>query len=681
MKTLPFRLLALAMTLFMVMGLAPAMAEEAAAQTAPMAYLMFANADWSVQYWGSDDGSGVVATTVELAGPGSYTVGLDFTGTAAGMSNGLAFSALGIKGGEAAFPNYFIKINAIRVNGEALDVAKGYTSSDDGIETRMNIYNEWVSELPEDARSYDGNVDDSDWIIVDKEAFVDVKTVEVDFDLMQYGQDVAYIMFADGTWERQWWHDGNEYGGVAATEATVTGPGDYSVGLDFTGTDYGKAVGVAFTALGLKRGEKTFPGMYLKINDIRINGESVDFTKGYTTSDDDIETRMNVFNEWVSEIPAEARSFDGSVEDVSAVIVDKALFETDVLTYEIDFSLIPVTDMVYLMYANGDWSVQYWGGVDETGLIVNNAEITGPGAYTVGLDFTALEAGASSGLSFSAVGIATGEMTFPGYYIETREVKINGEPIAVGKGYTASDDQIITRENLYNEWVSELPRDAHSASGDLEGSAAIIVDKEAFADVKTIEVTFDFIYGKPMDLGEAPMTEEEITAAKEADYNAYIGIQTENYVFRNNWDEANYGRDSADNPDFFGRLTGWDADNNAVDYGGTFEDVLIDHSGTYTVSLTTGEMGFGPDTYIRLLFVSTEIPSRAVKDGVIEISDVKVKFGEGRTQDYTEINTKGDYAQITILDSYNQSEEPVAYTVPGPNTTVTITFTVSGLAD
>jgi hypothetical protein len=279
-----------------------------------------------------------------------------------------------------------------------------------------------------------------------------------------------------------------------------------------------------------------------------------------------------------------------------------------------------------------------------------------------------------------AVGITTGEKTFPGYYIDTKEIKVNGEAITVGKGYTSSDDQIITRQNLYNEWVADLPADAHSADGDLEGAAAIVVDKEAFADVKTIEVTFDYIYGEPMDLGPAPMTEEEITAAKEMDYNAYIGIQTENYIFRNNWDEASYGRDSEDNPGFFNRLTGWDGDN-AVDYGGTFEDALIDKDGTYTVSLTTGEMGFGSDTTIRTLFVSTDIPSRAVKNEVITISDVKVKFGEGRTSDYTEIVTTGDYAQITILDSYNQSEEPVAYSMPGADTTIAITFTVSGLTE
>ena len=80
------------------------------------------------------------------------------------------------------------------MNGEAVPFTKGYTSSDDGIETRMNVYNEWVSELPTDARSFDGSLEGAAPIIVDKEAFDAVKTVEIDFVLHQYPLDEAYIM-------------------------------------------------------------------------------------------------------------------------------------------------------------------------------------------------------------------------------------------------------------------------------------------------------------------------------------------------------------------------------------------------------------------------------------------------------------------------------------------------------
>ena len=44
-------------------------------------------------------------------------------------------------------------------------------------------------------------------------------------------------------------------------------------------------------------------------------------------------------------------------------------------------------------------------------------------------------------------------------------------------------------------------------------------------------------------------------------------------------------------------------------------------------------------------------------------------------------DTTGDYLMIKILDTYNQSEAPFGYTVPGAGETITISFTVSGMAE
>ena len=186
------------------LAIVPAMAEETAA---PVAYIMYADGAWANQFWYDGNEYPVKATTAEINGAGEYTVGLEFNEEA----QGLAFTALGIKNGETLLPGYTIELKAIRVNGEEIAFEKGYTSSDDGVETRMNIYNEWVSELPKDARSFDGKTDDAKPIIVDKELFAAVKTIEIDFILHQYGVDTAYIMYADGAWANQYWYDGNEY--------------------------------------------------------------------------------------------------------------------------------------------------------------------------------------------------------------------------------------------------------------------------------------------------------------------------------------------------------------------------------------------------------------------------------------------------------------------------------------
>ena len=648
-----------------LMGVLPAAAEETAS---PVAYIMYADSNWANCFWMDGNEYPVKATTAEITGAGQYTVGLEFNEPA----QGLAFTALGIVGGENALPGYTVEIKAMRVNGEEIAFEKGYTSSDDGVETRMNIYNEWVSELPKDARSFDGKTDDAKPVIVDKELFASVKSFEIDFVLHQFGVDTAYIMFADSAWANCFWMDGNEYP-VKATTAVIDGFGDYTVGLEFNE----EAQGLAFTALGIVNGEKTYPGAYIRINAMRVNGEEIAFEKGYTSSDNGIETRMNIFNEWVSEVPADARSYDGKTDDAKPVIVDKELFAS-VKSFEIDFSLLPVTDVAYIMYADAAWANCFWMDGNEYPVKAATAEITGAGTYTVGLEFNE----EAQGLAFTALGIVNGEKTFNGYFIDITEIKVNGEPIEIGKGYTSSDNGVETRENIYNEWVSELPTDARRADGDLEGASPIIVNKDAFAAVKTVEITFNFIYGKPIVKDEgAPLTPEEADALKkDAVFNAYIGVQgKDTYVFRNSWEEANYGRDSQEHPEFFGRLTGWDADNNAVDYGGTFVDAQITGNGDYAVSLTTGDMGMGETKDYNMLFVSTDIPAALVRDGFLTIDNVKVKFGSGATQEYTEVTSDGEYAAIKIIDVYNQANAPaIVYSVPGPNETVTISFTVSG---
>ncbi len=149
--------------------------------------------------------------------------------------------------------------------------------------------------------------------------------------------NTGYLMYADEAWTYQYWADPVETG-VVATDVTITGAGEYTVGLDFTGTADGKAMGLAFTAIGIKAGETNFPGYFIELNSIKVNGEEVAFTKGYTSSDDKVETRLNIFNSWVAEIPVDAHSLDGDVSNVSATIVDPAAF-AEVETVYVTFTL------------------------------------------------------------------------------------------------------------------------------------------------------------------------------------------------------------------------------------------------------------------------------------------------------------------------------------------------------
>ena len=157
----------------------------------------------------------------------------------------------------------------------------------------------------------------------------------------------------------------------------------------------------------------------------------------------------------------------------------------------------PDSATAWIMYNGG--GVQYSVGdtynpAPVAGVTATDVKITGAGTYTVALDFSGLSDGKAYGLTFSAVGLSNGEILYPGYTMDIKEIKINGKAITLtAKPYTSSDDEKCTRVNLYNEWVSKIPDDAHTLDGNLDGCSAVIVDKADFAQVEKIEVTFDYV--------------------------------------------------------------------------------------------------------------------------------------------------------------------------------------------
>ena len=101
------------------------------------------------------------------------------------------------------------------------------------------------------------------------------------------------------------------------------------------------ADGLSFLSLCVKDGEKAYPGAAIRINAIRVNGEEIPFTKGYTASDDHVDFRVNLYNTAGSTTPpAGARSFDGSLEGASSTMVDRAAFAA-MQSLEVEFELIP----------------------------------------------------------------------------------------------------------------------------------------------------------------------------------------------------------------------------------------------------------------------------------------------------------------------------------------------------
>ncbi|MDD5946282.1 MAG: hypothetical protein PUC41_00590 [Oscillospiraceae bacterium] len=186
---------------------APVEFEKAVAAESGDAFLYFNDGQFYLGYDGTVDtlltyGAGVP----KITGDGKYTASItgdtnairyDATGDANGdlVCGGISFAAIKVIDGTKLFPNMSIEITEIRVDGKAIEMtAKNYTSSDDGVEMRANIYNAWVNNLPEDAHTAAGPVGTTEMgeyssQIIDPLDFASWKTIEVDFTVTGTGAE------------------------------------------------------------------------------------------------------------------------------------------------------------------------------------------------------------------------------------------------------------------------------------------------------------------------------------------------------------------------------------------------------------------------------------------------------------------------------------------------------------
>ena len=155
---------------------------------------------------------------------------------------------------------------------------------------------------------------------------------------------------------------------------------------------------------------------------------------------------------------------------------------------------------VGIAFAGGDWLAQYWFDGKEYASTANTAVITGDGTYTVSVDAAAeyedeetgemVTAPGTTDIAFAALQVVNGETLFPGMVITIDSVKFDGvEATLNGTPYTSSDDEVTTRVNLYNEWVTDIPEDARTADGLAADATPTSLDK-AIGAWETMEVTF-----------------------------------------------------------------------------------------------------------------------------------------------------------------------------------------------
>ena len=183
----------------------------------------------------------------------------------------------------------------------------------------------------------------------------------------------------------------------------------------------------------------------------------------------------------------------------------------DTASAEIEEPTAAESGDAYLMIADAQWYVKFFGNNEKKNEDLlswgtQTARITGNGDYTVSVnagshgtqkEITGDPNGSyqCSGLGFAAVKVEDGTKLFPNMSIEIKEIRVDGNPVALSaKNYTSSDDNTEMRANIYNDFVSSFPEDAHNPGGQLTGEfgeySSKIVDPASFEKWQKIEVDF-----------------------------------------------------------------------------------------------------------------------------------------------------------------------------------------------
>ncbi|MDE6749716.1 MAG: hypothetical protein K2K21_11755 [Lachnospiraceae bacterium] len=497
------------------------------------------------------------------------------------------------------------------------------------------------------------------------------------------------------------------------TNAKITGDGSYTVSME---AKEGQSL-VQFNALEVVNGESYLgTGCVLTVDSIKINGEEVELQgPSYTCSADGggVTTRVNIYNEWNSpDATATAgegddkhldnRVAEGSVEDAVS-----CLFSSDYVNASSGSGfLVESLEVAFTVSGFGTQAEAASGTGAQTAegpaiahLSINNeewseyeaeyvdAEITGDGTYTVSMK-------ASEGQSlvqFNALEVENGELILGNAYtITVDSIKINGEEVELqGPSYTCSADGggVNTRVNLYNEWnnpdeTATAGDDNHIdhrvAEGNLMDATACLFSSDYVNAssgsgflVESIEVTFTVAgVGELAAAGEAATPD---AVDLNGTYNAYIGLQTPNFSFRNAFDDETYGRDT----EYFNQITGWEG-SDAIVKDGTLTDAVIAGNGTYTISANgmNLEGDFESQDYMNLIFISTDIPNT----GEITISDIKLSI-DGRDVQCSPILSPDsvNYVNMLIQNIWNEDVATIGYYAVPPKD-IEITFTVSGFA-
>lgn len=317
--------------------------------------------------------------------------------------------------------------------------------------------------------------------------------------------------------------------------------------------------------------------------------------------------------------------------------------------------------------AAGDWGMQY-NSPDDGG---NNADIVATNAtakvgdtVTVSLEFPVA---VSHAYWVAPVIVSSDDSTAFGAVDATVSLFVDGTEVDIDEAagdasWQEGTGQYANSWRLYggtNEWATQyVPQTVFEGAGKIE-----------------YKITINAIYET-----EGAPTSSAGPVDPAGTYNAYIGLQTPKYSFRNAWSEGSYGLNGSEGSEYFERITSWADDGSAFTTPGTITDAVIAGNGTYTVSVTGiqwPEGEFADQDYMNQIFISTDIPNTGevtVSNVVLTIDGKEVSLASaGAILSPDDI----DYMTILIQNIWNSDVTTIGY-YSVPFTDISISFDVDG---
>ena len=254
-------------------------------------------------------------------------------------------------------------------------------------------------------------------------------------------------------------------------------------------------------------------------------------------------------------------------------------------------------------------------------------------------------------------------------YLDGEEVALDKDKMFVGDIEKNGNYRI----EIYNEWSDTGSKD----------DPAITSEKLTYKD--EAEVTFKVHMVKGSD-NPAPGA-EPTQAPAASSYNAYLCFQTDKWAYRNAWDDANGGLKSKD-IDYKKEIL---YDGGKQKTKATIQDVVIDHNGEYTISISDVDLtqlrdsnfpDQAPEKY-NIVFISTDIPRTMTN---LKFSNVSLTVDGTKTVSYkNDLPIKSDstkyYTPMLINDGNYGSDNATEYKTSDvgiATKSISVTFTVSG---